>query len=138
MWFESTQSFMENKLPKEYEAVVEKVMSALFDTEMCGNLEITNGMHVDGNIEALSNFIAEQLITIHTKHQEELEKTKKAFGGCTKCYGKGYATVIERWTGCGKFDMGQGDIKIDDQKQIMKFCTCERGKQLQTITNKEI
>jgi len=48
-------------------------------------------------------------------------RTAKAYGGCTDCYGKGYATHDEYASGGGmKWHVG-GPVK---------YCTCERGKQL--------
>lgn len=45
---------------------------------------------------------------------EELtvEQLKKAFGGCEKCYGKGYATQL-----------------MGDEEQV-NTCVCDRGKQI--------
>lgn len=43
------------------------------------------------------------------------EETKKAFGGCTKCYGKGYSTVTV-----------DGGTKVNT-------CVCDRGKQMDKL-----
>lgn len=51
--------------------------------------------------------------TVETVNALAIARTAKAFGGCTFCYGKGYATI-------GK------DIR---------FCSCDRGKQLLSIFN---
>ncbi len=55
----------------------------------------------------------------------------KAFGGCTKCYGKGYATTIQWASGKGESHMGQGDVEVSYKLPEMRFCSCERGKELQ-------
>lgn len=48
---------------------------------------------------------------------QAIAETENAFGGCTKCYGKGYATV--------------------DRTQLeIKFCSCDRGQQLCKILEK--
>ena len=57
----------------------------------------------------------------------EKQKLAKAYGGCTLCYGKGYATGAEFWRGRGK---------TWGRPNKIKYCTCDRGKQLATL-NKE-
>lgn len=54
-------------------------------------------------------------------------KTEKAYGGCHICYGKGYATVNDRWAGA---DEWTGKRYETGSRNAMKFCSCERGKQL--------
>ena len=56
-----------------------------------------------------------------------VEKTDKAYGGCHICYGKGYATVNDRWAGT---DEWTGKRYETGSRNAMKFCSCERGKQL--------
>lgn len=53
---------------------------------------------------------------------EEVVKAEKAFGNCKKCYGKGYATYF------GTYSVRQYKWKDPED---MKFCTCERGEQLE-------
>jgi len=43
------------------------------------------------------------------------DEMKKAFGGCEKCYGKGYATQIR------------------GEEMGVNTCTCERGKQIDSL-----
>lgn len=60
---------------------------------------------------------------------------KKSFGGCTNCYGKGYATVQSQINGYGTDgDIGgyEGKFKQDLPIQV-KYCDCSRGKQLQGL-----
>lgn len=60
------------------------------------------------------------------------KETEKAFGGCTNCYGKGYATVNDRWSGYGTDgDIGglEGHVS-GGNPNAMKFCKCDRGKQI--------
>ena len=49
---------------------------------------------------------------------------------CEKCYGKGYATVLE-WAK----ETEEWGMKAAVKKQLspMRFCGCERGKQLKKI-----
>lgn len=63
----------------------------------------------------------------------QLTEARKAYGGCTNCYGKGYATVNDRWHGHDTdTDIGSpGGYVSGGNPNAMKFCTCERGKQLE-------
>ena len=61
----------------------------------------------------------------------EREEIEKAYGGCHKCYGKGYATVSDGTIGYEDFG-GEGFKTPITTK--MKFCTCERGKQLAELS----
>lgn len=64
---------------------------------------------------------------------KQIKELKKAFGGCTKCYGKGYST---EW-------VGETTIEPDfdgDKRYLMEkahsqihFCDCDRGKQLEKL-----
>ena len=61
-----------------------------------------------------------------------IEQTKKSYGGCEKCYGKGYATVSSRWTAYDTdTDIGSPGGRYSGGEDFkMKFCDCERGVQL--------
>lgn len=61
--------------------------------------------------------------------ESEKQKLAKAYGGCTLCYGKGYATGAEFWRGRGK---------TWGRPNKIKYCTCDRGKQLATLTIKQL
>lgn len=61
----------------------------------------------------------------------EITKTEKAFGGCRKCYGKGYATTHQ---GHRSFD---GSNYHESAKTThIKYCSCDRGKQLEALNLK--
>ncbi len=60
---------------------------------------------------------------IDALHKKFLETIIRAFGGCTKCYGKGYGT---------KTEFAEGGRKRWQLPKI-SFCSCERGKQLKTL-----
>lgn len=51
-----------------------------------------------------------------------LINTDKAYGGCHLCYGKGFSTVRHGETYRGA---------SHNERTDMKFCTCDRGKQLE-------
>lgn len=59
--------------------------------------------------------------------KEQEEELVKAFGGCTKCYGKGYFTNLDHATGKG----------IDVQTPYYNPCTCDRGLQIESLLGKE-
>lgn len=56
--------------------------------------------------------------------------TAKAYGGCKICYGKGYSTTIEGTIGYE--DFGDDGFETPPHEQ-MKFCECDRGKQLERL-----
>lgn len=58
------------------------------------------------------------------------EDERKAFGGCTNCYGKGYSTVKNFTVGHEDFG-GEGFRR---ENSPMRFCTCDRGEQLKGLT----
>lgn len=62
-------------------------------------------------------------------------ETEKAYGGCHKCYGKGYATVSDRWIGHDTdTDIGSPGGTVTGGKDFaMKFCSCDRGQQLEKL-----
>jgi hypothetical protein len=54
---------------------------------------------------------------VETYAQEREKQTEKAFGGCNKCYGKGYGTVIEN-----------ASTRYETWSlPRMNYCTCDRG-----------
>lgn len=62
---------------------------------------------------------------------DNFEKIKKAFGGCEKCYGKGYSTYRYGIIGIPDFE---GDKGFKDPiKTNIVYCTCDRGKQLKEL-----
>ncbi len=98
----------ERKLEKDY----------LFDFEREEALETVVFLNMDeierDNVLALMNKVA--------RHRET------AFGGCRKCYGKGYATSITYSKGVDEFD---SRIRVDEKNQEEVFCGCERGRELE-------
>lgn len=63
-----------------------------------------------------------------------LESERKAFGNCTKCYGKGYNTQLAQMIGAEDFG---GDGFVEKPKVHMNFCSCERGEQLAELLESE-
>ena len=80
-------------------------------------------------------WLTQTLQTERQKREEaviaEREKTAKAYGGCTNCYGKGYATVIDSTIHHADF---VGDKTYITPNDPVRFCSCERGKQLEALT----
>lgn len=60
--------------------------------------------------------------------QSEVVKTEKAFGGCKKCYGKGYATYRSGTKISADF-IGDKDYTTPMVTQML-YCLCDRGKLL--------
>lgn len=59
-------------------------------------------------------------------------KIVAAFGGCEKCYGKGYGTETTFTEG------GYGSQAFRKKMPSMNLCSCERGKQLGDIIEAEL
>ena len=58
---------------------------------------------------------------------------RKAFGGCTNCYGKGYHTTIDHQRGRGESDFGTGDVVVSYTPSIYRPCSCDRGVQFKKV-----
>ena len=88
----------------------------LLNGEKCPANEMSNAL-----LEDIKCFIC-RLLT------QERKQTEKAFGGCLNCYGKGYCTTLE-------FANLSADFFGDETKVYelpeMRFCKCDRGKELQ-------
>ena len=86
----------------------------------------------DDDTEEYSDGTAERWGAMKHKLLALIEETKKAYGGCEKCYGKGYATVSSRWTAYDTdTDIGSPGGRYSGGEDFeMKFCDCERGAQL--------
>jgi hypothetical protein len=69
------------------------------------------------NLEAL---FAHHLL----EYRDRLVETEKAYGGCHKCYGKGYATVRKGETYHGA---------THNLRTQINYCSCDRGKQLKAL-----
>lgn len=61
-------------------------------------------------------------------------KVVRAFGNCTKCYGKGYSTY--RHGISGTEDFGGEGFKTPMKTHII-YCSCDRGKQLEQLMKEE-
>lgn len=62
-----------------------------------------------------------------------VDQTTKAFGGCDKCYGKGYFTEARVVTTSADFF---GDKDYIREEYAMNFCDCERGFALRDLLDK--
>ena len=87
----------------------------------------------NGGCGSFSPIMDEFRKALATNGQKIREETEKAFGGCKKCYGKGYSTQKENYTGYGEHDIGQGGIEIFEEAQYYLPCTCDRGKQIKKL-----
>ena len=66
---------------------------------------------------------------------QAIDQHVKAYGDCGNCYGKGYATVRDGIIGYP--DFGNDGFKSPITTK-MKFCDCDRGKQLENLIGEEI
>lgn len=64
-----------------------------------------------------------------------MEKLERAYGGCRKCYGKGYSTY--RYGVKTSADMVGDKEYIDPIETHMNYCICDRGVQLQQLVEKK-
>lgn len=64
----------------------------------------------------------------------EREETEKAYGGCHKCFGKGYATY--RYGISGAVDFGGDGFEIGPSIHMV-YCSCDRGKQLHSLAERK-
>lgn len=60
-----------------------------------------------------------------------VKETEKAFGGCKKCYGKGYATYRHGTRTSADF-IGDRSYTTPQETRML-FCVCERGKALEKL-----
>lgn len=58
-----------------------------------------------------------------TELTKEAQFVAKAFGGCFKCFGKGYGTQTAFYT----------SRRWSEKAPTIVFCSCERGKQLKRL-----
>lgn len=98
-------------------------MTDLIDPELQKYIEAGNGF-LEVKLKAL----------IEDEVKKGQAETAKAYGGCTKCYGKGYATVRDGIIGYEDFG---GDGFKSPITTKMKFCTCGRGKGLSELVDRE-
>ena len=88
----------------------------------------------------LGNFLLEfvngkvSMIAVIEYVKKIKHNTVMAFGGCEKCYGKGYATYRHGITESTDFPESKPIERIERGiKTNMVFCVCDRGKQLQEL-----
>lgn len=61
---------------------------------------------------------------------KQIDTAIKAFGGCDKCYGKGYGTSMFGEQGYSDFG-GEGYLIAPHNNMV--FCKCPRGSQLEEL-----
>ena len=87
-----------------------------------------------GNPPPMSNRRGEALM-LYAMAMSKIHKTLKAFGGCERCWGKGYGTQTLNIKGAADFDASEGgfDKEFIEKAPTMVFCTCDRGQQLERL-----
>jgi len=113
----------------ENQGRVEAIAETLYVRVRAGNNPDTGLLHI-----TQAEFVAAVAAQVAAARVDEA----KAYGGCTKCYGKGYATVSDRWLGHDTdTDVGSpGGYVSGGEDFAMKFCSCDRGKQLERLTTR--
>lgn len=103
------------------EMIAETVDSFAERWRMAHKIEGNNGKDVIYSLiyglDVLSPWLKERLHSLVERVERE---SAKAYGGCTKCYGKGYATQLE-------FASGR---HVHYQQPYYLPCSCDRGKQI--------
>ena len=88
-----------------------------------------------GRFNAITDDIMQVVIA---DRQKAVSETARAYGGCTNCYGKGYATAIGYMSGVDTgTDIGSPGGYLKHQNNVMRYCDCDRGKQLMGLTGKD-
>jgi len=78
---------------------------------------------IGDEIDSMSNLLRSQLT-------QAIADIAKAFGGCMKCYGKGYSTQMLQEIGAEDFG---NDGYVKDPEMVINPCSCDRGKQIKDI-----
>ena len=86
--------------------------------------EFPKGVYYIASDEVIANITSNLKQFIASLLQEQ----RKASGGCTKCYGKGYATQIEGYS------TNDGFTKWRENQ--INYCSCERGEQIKVLLSK--
>ena len=75
-----------------------------------------------------------KLLLLIADVKKDFDILDRAYGGCHKCYGKGYHTFRYATTALGDFE-GEKDVTSDFEVH-MNFCICDRGRQLKELFEK--
>lgn len=102
-------------------------------------------VHIEGDYPAGAHSIKltgkeQAKAKLQARVDRKVTETEKAYGGCRNCYGKGYATVNDRWGGRDTDqDIGSpGGVVTGGNANEMKFCTCSRGTQLKEAVDRKV
>ena len=99
---------------------------------------LTEAKGLNGEERSLSNLNKDRKLAckaLENLVDRHISNVEKAFGGCTNCYGKGYATTLLYARGKGERDMGEAGIEINKELPRVQPCTCERGEDIEKIIN---
>ena len=113
---------------KELTPEMEKMVETLNDIEATFPMAIVNWSDKEWK-----DYLIKAMQAVR---KEAIEETEKAFGGCKKCYGKGYSTVIDFTYAAADFI---GDKSSVTPNNPVRPCECERGKTIRSLlpNNKE-
>lgn len=133
-------SFYATDNPDEFEAdtdrAVDEIMAPL-DHELRTLDNINMCARAEAPVEYIDPVSGKKLYN-QAYLDREIAAAEKSYGGCHKCYGKGYATTIDYTSGYGTDgDIGGYEGLIRFKNDVMRFCTCDRGKQLKQLIQAE-
>ena len=128
-WFAEWKQIRDSGVDSPMSEFYDKVEALLFKQEEHHIAELLTAEGAFG--QSLEKHYENKIKKLKQQHREELERTEKAFGGCTKCYGKGYSTYREG------YQLEPDFIGDKQSKPIMQThyipCTCGRGKQITNL-----
>jgi hypothetical protein len=90
---------------------------------------------INGHIA--SKIIIDEAANFTEKQWKVIDKVIKSFGGCLKCYGKGYSTEMIGKTIARAYFIGQKDKVLSKGGVKIHLCSCNRGNQLEDILNRK-
>lgn len=94
--------------------------------ELKEKIAILNGLVKSFPVDATAGTLIKML-------EYARNETAKAYGGCKKCYGKGYSTVSFGHTKAEADFIGEKQRIIKSGGVKITFCSCSRGKQLEEL-----
>ena len=121
----SDQSKQTIEKPTELEVIITRYHNQLGRIRRIKDADAVLQAHKDATDEVMQALLS----LFDAEMEKRVKETEKAYGGCHNCYGKGYSTGAAIWTAKGK--------KWGDTNQ-MKFCSCDRGKQLEAHTQSKL
>lgn len=113
-------------ITKKQEASNRRAYKAGYD-QAVADYEVRNTAEGIGLVR-ISRYVSTDVANPPESLAKKLTEIEKAYGGCRNCYGKGYATAR----------VGTSSRYGNATHDTIKYCICERGKQLEALTGKKL